>query len=117
MHYSKVKHQKVLQVISLNGKVMRMDKLLTYLNSLDPEQQSQFAARCGTTVGYLRKACSAGQRLSEGLCLRIGAESANTVSPEDLRADVDWPYLRKALAQTPANSAQAATETVANQEA
>lgn len=88
-----------------------MDKLLAYLNGLDSEAQTAFAARCGTTVGYLRKAASIGQKLSEGLCLRIAAESSGSVRPEDLRSDVQWPYLRQALA----NSAQAATESVAGQ--
>lgn len=77
-----------------------MDKLLAYLNRLQPDAQTVFAKRCGTTVGYLRKACSVNQQLSEGLCLRIGAECAGDVVPEDLRPDVDWEYLRKALAAT-----------------
>lgn len=86
-----------------------MDKLLSYLNSLDIGSQARFATRCQTTVGYLRKACSVKQQLSDGLCLRITAESAGIVQPEHLRPDVDWQYLRSALA----NSAQIATETIA----
>ena len=86
-----------------------MDKLLIYLNSLSPEAREAFASRCGTTVGYLRKACSIKQTLSEGMCLRIGAESAGAVAPEDLRPDVDWKFLRVALA----NTVQPATENVA----
>lgn len=77
-----------------------MDKLLSYLNSLTPEAQGDFAARCMTTVGYLRKAASTRQKLGDGLCLRIGAESAGAVRPEDLRPDIDWKYLRQALAST-----------------
>lgn len=88
-----------------------MDKLRAYLNSLSPEDREAFAKRCGATVGYLRKAMSVGQQLGEGLCLRIGIESMGHVKPEDLRPDVDWQYMRTALA----NPAQAAIETVAPQ--
>lgn len=70
-----------------------MDKLQTYLNGLSPAAQAEFARRCDTSLGYLRKAISTGQRLGEGLCLRIGVESAGTVQPGDLRPDVDWQRL------------------------
>lgn len=90
-----------------------MDKLLAYLNGLNPEDREAFARRCETTVGYLRKACSVNQRLGDGLCLRIGAESAGAVRPEDLRPDIDWAYMRIALAQAPVDTAQAATQSVA----
>lgn len=87
-----------------------MENLIAYLNALSKAEQENFATRCGTTVGYLRKAASIGQKIGEGLCLRIAAESAGAVGPEDLRPEVDWQYLRTALA----NTAQAATETVAH---
>ena len=61
-----------------------------------------FAARCATTVGYLRNACSTKKKMSEGLCLRISTESAGAVRPEDLRPDVDWDYMRTALLSQPA---------------
>lgn len=88
-----------------------MDKLIAYLNSLPQVERDPFAARCGTTVGYLRKASSVKQPLGEVLCLRIGMESGGKVAPEDLRPDVDWQYMRAALV----NIAQPATETVATQ--
>lgn len=88
---------------------MLMDKLLAYLNNLSHEAREDFAKRCGTTVGYLRKASSVNQRLGEILCMRIGFESKGDIKPEELRPDLDWDYLRSSLAGT----AQAATETVA----
>ena len=96
-----------------------MDKLLAYLNGLPPDDQKAFAARCNTTVGYLRKACSVGQQLGDMLCLRIGIESAGVIRPEDLAPGVDWHYLRGALtsgqklAQAPASPQYIATEAVA----
>ncbi|CAM3839189.1 transcriptional regulator [Castellaniella denitrificans] len=71
-----------------------MDTLKTYLNSLAPPEQQDFAARCGTSLGYLRKAISTGQRIGESLCINIERESAGAVTCEELRPDVDWAYLR-----------------------
>lgn len=76
-----------------------MDKLLSYLNSLDVKAQEAFALRCKTTLGYLRKAGSIKQSLGETLCLRISIESGGAVKPEDLRPDFDWSYLRDGLAK------------------
>ncbi|WP_176079346.1 transcriptional regulator [Paraburkholderia tropica] len=72
-----------------------MDKLLTYLNSLAPGAQRDFAQRCGTSIGYLRKAISVGQRLGESLCINIDRESGGAVRCEDLAPSVDWAYLRR----------------------
>lgn len=76
-----------------------MNKLLRYLNALPPAQQADFAKRCGTTVGYLRKAISIGQALREALCINIERESAEAVLCDDLRTDVDWSYLRGTCAR------------------
>ena len=95
-----------------------MKILTSYLSTLPTSEQAEFAARCGTTVGYLRKASSIGQKLGDVLCLRIAAESRGAIRPEDLRDDVDWDYLRAALfnsSQAPESAAFSATETVAEQ--
>lgn len=83
-----------------------MDKLRDFLNTLPPGEQTAFAHRCGTTVGYLRKAISTKQRLGEGLCLRIGVESTGQVLPIDLLPDVDW----QSLLSVPAARTQPTTE-------
>lgn len=73
-----------------------MDKLLDYLNGLPKEQQSSFAEACGTTVGYLRKAASAGQLLSTATCVAIERESGGAVTRKDLRPndwEENWPEL------------------------
>lgn len=72
-----------------------MIELRSYLRSLKPDEQESFALRCGTTIGYLRKALSTGQTLREGLCIKLEQESAGRVTLEGLRPDVDWDYLRK----------------------
>jgi len=72
----------------------RVDTLRLYLNSLSPADQAGFAKRCKTSVGYLRKAISIRQKISEGLVITIERESGGAVRCEDLRSDVDWKYLR-----------------------
>lgn len=72
-----------------------MNELRSYLRSLKPDEQESFARRCGTTIGYLRKALSTGQTLREGLCIKLEQESGSRVTLEGLRPDVDWEYLRK----------------------
>ncbi|MFC5524036.1 transcriptional regulator [Polaromonas jejuensis] len=67
---------------------------MKYLSGLSPDERESFALRCGTSVGYLRKACSIGQRLGESLCINIERESHGAVPCEALRPDVDWAYLR-----------------------
>ena len=71
-----------------------METLRRYLNQIPPTEQVAFAFRCGTSVGYLRKACSIGQKIGADLCIEIERESAGRVRVEDLRPDVDWKYLR-----------------------
>ncbi|WP_186163125.1 transcriptional regulator [Burkholderia gladioli] len=72
-----------------------MDKLLALINSMTPAEQRSFAERCGTTIGYLRKAISTGQQLGESLCINIDRESGGSVRCEHLAPLVDWAYLRQ----------------------
>lgn len=76
-----------------------MEKLRSYLNSLPPREQNLFCARCGTSLGYLRKALSTGQKIGESLCINIERESSRSVLCDDLRPDVDWAYLRQSLVE------------------
>jgi DNA-binding transcriptional regulator YdaS (Cro superfamily) len=75
-----------------------MDKLITYLNSLDKAERAAFAKRCSTSEGYLRKARSSGQKLRWELCLRIEQESNGAVTRKDLRDD--WAEVWPELAET-----------------
>jgi DNA-binding transcriptional regulator YdaS (Cro superfamily) len=71
-----------------------MDELLEYLNSLAREEQEDLATRCDTTVGYLRKAISVGQKLRTELAVDLDRETGGKVSCSRLRPDIDWEYLR-----------------------
>lgn len=75
--------------------MVAMDKLISYLNSLDKPDRTAFAQRCGTSEGYMRKARSAGQQFRCELCVRIERESNFAVTRKDLRDDwiEVWPEL------------------------
>lgn len=67
-----------------------MESLRQYLKTLDPDQQAEYAKRCGTTIGYLRKALSTKPNLDGALVRRLDEESDGAVSRSDLRPDI-WP--------------------------
>lgn len=70
-----------------------MESLRAYLNSLDTAAQEAFAVRCRTSLNYLRKAISKGQRLNMETAILIEQESGGVVRCEKLRPDVNWEYL------------------------
>lgn len=67
-----------------------METLRSYLSTLTPADQAEFATRAGTTIGYLRKALSKRQRFDGALVRQLNLESAGSVSLTDLRPDI-WP--------------------------
>lgn len=72
------------------GKLADMDTLRAYLATLAPAEQADYALRAGTTIGYLRKALSKGQRFDGGLVRQLHLESEGAVSLTELRPDI-WP--------------------------
>jgi len=73
-----------------------MDTLRAHLSTLVPADQAAYAARCGTTIGYLRKALSKGQRFDGGLVRLLHVESGGVVSLTELRPDI-WPPVEEEL--------------------
>lgn len=73
-----------------------MEKLRLYLNSLAVTDQASFARRCGTSIGYLRKAISTGARMGAELCIAIERESVRAVLCDDLLPGADWKFIRSA---------------------
>lgn len=71
-----------------------MEALHAYLKTMSTTDQAAFAKRCHTSLNYLRKAISTGQKLRESLVIDIERESAGAVRCELIRPDVDWAYLR-----------------------
>jgi hypothetical protein len=72
-----------------------MDTLRTHLATMPPAQQADYAKRAGTTIGYLRKALSKGQRFDGALARRLDEESGGGVSRHDLRPDIFGPTPKK----------------------
>lgn len=67
-----------------------METLRAYLRTLSPLEQADFARRSGTTIGYLRKALSTGQRFDGALARQLHLQSSGAVGLTDLRPDI-WP--------------------------
>ena len=60
-----------------------METLRAYLSTLTPDDQAAYAKRCGTTIGYLRKALSTQPKLDGGLVRRLYEQSSRAVSPPE----------------------------------
>lgn len=66
-----------------------MNELRIYLNNLSLDEQRAFATKCGTTIGYLRKALSKNHELGAALCVLIEKASAGEVTRKHLHPS-DW---------------------------
>ena len=85
---------KALAIANLDvQKEVRMT-LHEYLKSLDKTALDAFAGRCGTSVGQLKQVAYGNRRAGAALAVGIERESAGSVTCEQLRADIDWAYLR-----------------------
>lgn len=71
-----------------------MNTLKQFLKQLTPDEQVEFARKCGTSLGYIRKAMSINQRFSAELCIKFEQYSLGDVRCEDLRPDINWAVLR-----------------------
>lgn len=82
----------------LYGNIRLVDALRAYLATLKPADQAAYALRCGTTIGYLRKAICTRPRLDGALARRLDEESSGAVPKESLRPDVfDGPPSEEAI--------------------
>jgi len=66
-----------------------MNELRIYLNNLSLDEQRVFAIKCGTTIGYLRKALSKNHDLGPALCVLIEKASFGVVTRKHLHPS-DW---------------------------
>lgn len=71
-----------------------MESLRTYLNAIPLDLQQEFATRCDTTIGYLRKVISTKQRIGEKLAIALERESNGQIPCEETCPDADWAYIR-----------------------
>lgn len=73
-----------------------MEDLLAYINGLSPQDREAFELELRrllpngrTSIGYLRKAISKGQKLGAEICVAVESASARAVTRRALRPD-DW---------------------------
>lgn len=66
-----------------------MNELRFFLNSLSSGEQEVFAQRCGTSIGYLRKALSKNHDLGAALSVLIEQNSNGKVTRHHLHPE-DW---------------------------
>ncbi|MCI1676607.1 MAG: Cro/Cl family transcriptional regulator [Ewingella americana] len=78
-----------------------MEELRIFLNALSQEQQREFAVKCATSIGYLRKAISKNQELGAALCVLIESASQGVVSRKNLHP-TDWQKIWPELARADA---------------
>lgn len=76
----------------VNKRGIGVEKLRVFLNSMPTKEQEEYAKKCGTTIGYLRKALSVGTKLDGALARRLDVESSGKVPKESVRPDI-WPEL------------------------
>ena len=57
-----------------------MEALRAYLKTMSPADQADYALRAGTTIGYLRKALSAGQTIGPLIAVGLDRESGGALA-------------------------------------
>ncbi len=78
--------------------------LRKYLKRLTPDERADFARRCGTTAGYLRKA-TYGKQVSPALAVALERESGGAIPRQKVRQDWRevWPDLAAASLPRPSD--------------
>lgn len=73
-----------------------MSQLKVYLNTLSPDDQKLFAAKCNTTIGYLRKVIYSGKNFGPTICVAIEQATSGSISRKDLNTNWQkiWPELQ-----------------------
>ena len=79
--------------------------LKKYLMALSPTERSEFARRCGTTIGHLSNVMNGHKPCSPELAVAIERESGGDIRGEGLTQKLDWAYIRAHAAHLPADPA------------
>lgn len=69
-------------------------KLKVFLSQLNPNERSEFAEKCQTSIGYLNQIMYGNSRCGAALAIKIDKESNGIVSCDDLCPEVDFEYVR-----------------------
>ncbi|EKN4770493.1 YdaS family helix-turn-helix protein [Yersinia enterocolitica] len=84
-----------------------MNELKSFLNSLSTEEQRDFAKRCGTSIGYLRKVLSTGGCIGAELSVSIEKNSNGQVTRKSLHPN-KWKKIWPELISVESHSDEAA---------
>lgn len=71
-----------------------MNTFRTYFKALAKPDRETLAAQVGTSAAYLWQIAYGQRRCSESMAIEIEKATSRAVQVEDLRADVDWAYIR-----------------------
>lgn len=74
-----------------------MKILRDFLNGMSRREQEKFAEKCGTTIGYLRKACYKNSELGTEISVAIEQVSRKKITRIDLHPErymKKWPELK-----------------------
>lgn len=79
---------------------IHIESLKRYVSELGNDaEREEFATRCGTTFGHLRQIYYGNRTCDAGLAIEIEKNTNQAVMCDELRADVDFNYLRNANQQ------------------
>ena len=87
-------------------------KFKSYFFGLAPVDRKAFAEKVGTSVGHLNNFSYGSTKLAPAICVAIEKASMKAVTRQELRPD-DWLDIWPELAPARTDTAQPATETVA----
>lgn len=68
--------------------------LRTYILGLDKDSLDALAKRCQTSTGQLKQVAYGNRRASAGLAVSLERETSGAITCEQLRADIDWAFVR-----------------------
>lgn len=75
--------------------------LRAHMRELGPRGQEDFAERCNTTVGYIRKFMSRGCELGVEKLTALVIQSKGAVPPDELCQTVDWKAFARIILPEP----------------
>lgn len=70
-----------------------------YIRGLEREALYSLANRCRTSVGQLKQVAYGNRRAGAGLAVDIERETGGAITCEQLRADIDWAFVRSTSAK------------------
>lgn len=74
---------------------MKKNTLREFLLSFDKDKRSEFAKKCGTTLGMMVQIYLGNRKCNPALAIEIDKHSGGAVKCDELCPDVDFNYIRQ----------------------